>query len=60
MANEMANSFTMLHTVATLCPPCVHKALTAGIRSEIASTLNEYEGALPLIPPSQERLLRLR
>jgi hypothetical protein len=59
MANSLANSFEigsrLFHDYGAL----LRDYLTAGIFSKVGWSTHEHETALPPLPPSQKRLLRL-
>jgi hypothetical protein len=59
MANGLANNFWIVQILFQYLGALPHYCLTAGIFAQVGWTTHEHETALPPIPTSQKRLLRL-
>jgi hypothetical protein len=59
MANGLANNFWIVPRLFQYSGGFSRYCLTAGIVTKVGWTTHEHETALPSIPTSQERLLRL-
>jgi hypothetical protein len=59
MANGLANNFWIVPILFQYLGALPQYYLTAGIFAQVGWTTHEYETALPPIPTSQKRLLRL-
>jgi hypothetical protein len=59
MANSLANNFWIVPRLFQYLGALSRYCLTAGIFAKVGWTTHEHEIALPSVPPSQKRLLRL-
>ena len=59
MANSLANNFWIYPRLSQYSGGFSRYCLTAGIFAKVGWMTHEHETALPSIPSSQERLLRL-
>ena len=59
MANSLANNFWIAPRLFQYSGEFSRYCLTAGIFAQVGWMTHEHEIALPSLPPSQKRLLRL-
>jgi hypothetical protein len=59
MANGLANNFWIVPRLFQYLGILPDYCLTPGIFVKVGWTTHEHENALPSVPPSQNRLLRL-